>query len=217
MFSSTKFHLDDQVFPSIFKPSDSSVSLVFRELYNSPEITLIDLLDDQVSELIKAKNPSKSFSEAELASLVIQFFIDQDRDTYGNWVYFPWKKTLVRLLPEEDFIKVRTQRNNYKITPEEQSELRKKKIGIIGLSVGQSIAYAIALERGCGEMRLADFDTLELSNLNRIKAGVTDLGVEKVVLAAREISEIDPYLKITLFRKGITEANIESFYPKVES
>lgn len=129
MFSSTKFHLDDQVFPSIFKPSDSSVSLVFRELYNSPEITLIDLLDDQVSELIKAKNPSKSFSEAELASLVIQFFIDQDRDTYGNWVYFPWKKTLVRLLPEEDFIKVRTQRNNYKITPEEQSELRKRKLG----------------------------------------------------------------------------------------
>ncbi|MFC5625311.1 Rv1355c family protein [Algoriphagus winogradskyi] len=211
MLSSTQFHLDDQVFPLIFTPSDFSDSLIFRELYDSPQITIIDLLEDQVSELIKANNPSKSFTEAELSSLVIQFFVERDRESYGNWVYFPWKKALVRLLPEEDFIKVRTQRNNYKITTKEQKELRKKKIGLIGLSVGRSIAVTIALERGCGELRLADFDTLELSNLNRIKAGVLDLGIEKVVLAAREIFEIDPYLKITLYRNGVNEDNIDDF------
>lgn len=211
MYSSTKPDLDDQVCPSIFKPLDFSNSLIFRELYNSSEVTLIDLLEDQVGELIKANNPSKSFTEEQLSALVVQFFVEYDRDSYGNWVYFPWKKALVRLLPEEDFIKVRTQRNNYKITVQEQQELRKKKIGLIGLSVGRSIAVAIALERGCGELRLADFDTLELSNLNRIKAGVMDLGIEKVVLAAREIFEIDPYLKITLFRKGVNEDNIDDF------
>ena len=69
----------------------------------------------------------------------------------------------------------------------------------------------MALERSCGEMRLADFDTLELSNLNRLKAGVASLGVEKLIIAAREISEIDPFIKLTLFREGITEANIDSF------
>lgn len=211
MIVSSQFHLDNQVFPKIFRPLDFSESLIVNELFDSPEVHVIDHLDSQVGELIKALNPSRSFSKEELSASVTQFFIDQERDLYGNWVYFPWKKVLVRLLPEEDFILVRTQRNNYKITPLEQRELRKKKVGIIGLSVGQSIAYAIALERGCGELRLADFDTLELSNLNRIKASVTDLGVEKVVLAAREISEIDPYLKVTLFRKGISEGNIESF------
>ncbi len=211
MFTISQFRLEDQVYPKVFLPSEYSDSLTFKELYESPEIRILDQLDNQVGELVKALNPSKSFSEKELSTLVSQFFIDRERDTYGNWIYFPWKHVLVRLLPEEDFIRVRTQRNNYKITPEEQQELRRKKIGIIGLSVGQSIAYAIALERGCGELRLADFDTLELSNLNRIKAGVIDLGVEKVVLAAREISEIDPYLKITLFRDGISASTVESF------
>jgi hypothetical protein len=211
MIVSPQFHLDNQVFPKIFRPLDFSDSLIVKELLDTPEVRVIDHLDSQVGELIKALSPSRSFSKEELSASVTQFFIDQERDLYGNWVYFPWKKVLVRLLPEEDFILVRTHRNNYKITPLEQSELRKKKVGIIGLSVGQSIAYAIALERSCGELRLADFDTIELSNLNRIKAGVTDLGVEKVVLAAREISEIDPYLKVTLFRKGISEHNIESF------
>jgi molybdopterin/thiamine biosynthesis adenylyltransferase len=81
----------------------------------------------------------------------------------------------------------------------------------VGLSVGQSIALAMALERSFGEIRLADFDILELSNLNRLKAGVTSLGLEKVVIAAREISEIDPYLKVSLFRNGINEDNIEGF------
>lgn len=211
MFSSTQFHLENQVFPIIFHPVDFLESLIFKELYGNPEVRIVDQLDNQVGELIKAVNPSKSFSESELSAEVAQFFVDHERDRYGNWVYFPWKKVFVRLLPEEDFIRVRTQRNNYKITPQEQMELRQKKIGIIGLSVGQSIAFAIALERGCGELRLADFDTLELGNLNRLKAGVPDLGVEKVVLAAREIAEIDPYLKITLFREGISESNIENF------
>ncbi|WP_425637533.1 Rv1355c family protein [Algoriphagus yeomjeoni] len=211
MFSSTQFHLDDQVFPSIFKPSDFSDSSIFNELYHNSEVTVLDKLDDQVAELVKVDNPTLSFTKEELSTRVSHFFVEHDRSNYGNWVYFPWKKVLVRLLPEEDFIRVRTARNNYKITPQEQQELRKKKVGIIGLSVGQSIAFAIALERGCGELRLADFDTLELSNLNRIKAGVVDLGVEKVILAAREIFEIDPYLKVTLYRKGVNEDNIDDF------
>lgn len=117
----------------------------------------------------------------------------------------------MHLLPEKEFIKVRTLRNNYKITPLEQLELSQKKIGIVGLSVGQSVALAMALERSCGEMRLADFDSLELSNLNRIKAGVTSLGLEKLVIAAREISEIDPYIKLTLFDEGVQKENIDDF------
>ncbi|XFE76024.1 ThiF family adenylyltransferase [Algoriphagus halophilus] len=92
---------------------------------------------------------------------------------------------MVHVLAEEEFIKIRTLRNNFKITPSEQDLLSKKKVGIVGLSVGQSIALAMTLERGYGEIRLADFDTLELSNLNRLKAGVTSLGLEKVILAAR--------------------------------
>src|SRR5207253_859960 len=89
-------------------------------------------------------------------------------EEYGVWIFFPWSGRLVHLLDEEEFVELRTNRNMYKITPEERTVLSTKKIGVIGLSVGQSIALTLAMERSFGEIRLADFDTLDLSNLNRI-------------------------------------------------
>jgi tRNA A37 threonylcarbamoyladenosine dehydratase len=56
----------------------------------------------------------------------------------------------------------------------------RKRIGVVGLSVGQSVALTLALERSFGELRLADFDRLDLSNLNRIRAGVHDLNLPNV-------------------------------------
>src|SRR5690606_3514442 len=102
--------------------------------------------------------------------------------------------------------------NKFVITEAEQKTLQNKKIGIIGLSVGQSVALTLALERGCGELRLADFDTLELSNLDRIRTGVYNIGIKKSILVAREIAEIDPYLKVVLYNEGIHEDNIDEFF-----
>lgn len=212
MLISSKSALADQVYPVILNPKNPCDKEKLMELFNNPHITIVDQIDNQVADLMKSSNPTMVLSKGEINEMVEGFFNGQIKEDYGNWVYYPWKFAVVHLLPEKEFVKIRTLRNNYKITPQEQAELAKKKIGIVGLSVGQSIALAMALERSCGEMRLADFDTLELSNLNRLKAGVTSLGVEKIVIAAREISEIDPYLKLTLFRDGVTENNIESFF-----
>ncbi|UZD22561.1 Rv1355c family protein [Algoriphagus halophytocola] len=211
MVITKKYDPINQYYPVIFSMEESSDISAANELLASGNIRMMDELDNQVLELIKAQSPSQDFKSDELREKLSDFWDTNDRETYGNWVYYPWKFCMVRLLPEEDFITVRTQRNKYKITQAEQDALRKKKIGIIGLSVGQSIAFSIALERSCGELRLADFDHLELGNMNRIKAGVTDLGVEKVVIAAREISEIDPYLKLKVYREGISEENIAEF------
>ena len=67
------------------------------------------------------------------------------------------------------------------------------------------------MEGLAGELRLADFDTLELSNLNRIPGSVLDLGVNKAVVAARRIGEIDPYLRVVTIPEGITPENLGSF------
>src|SRR3954470_24461107 len=82
-------------------------------------------------------------------------------------------------------------------------------VGIVGLSVGQSVAVTMAMERSCGELRLADFDRLELTNLNRLRAGVHELGLPKVILAARQIAEIDPFLPVRCFPEGITAHNLD--------
>jgi nitroreductase len=67
------------------------------------------------------------------------------------------------------------------------------------------------MEGLAGEIRVADFDTLELSNLNRIPGSVLDLGVNKAVVAARRIGEIDPYLRVMTITEGITAENLGSF------
>ncbi|MBC8151040.1 MAG: ThiF family adenylyltransferase, partial [Bacteroidetes bacterium] len=81
----------------------------------------------------------------------------------------------------------------------------------VGLSVGHSAAVTIAMERSAGTIRIADFDDLELSNLNRIRAGVFELGLPKWLIAARTIAETDPYINVEVFPDGVKEENIERF------
>ena len=119
---------------------------------------------------------------------------------------------MAHLPSKREFVELRTNRNKYKISDEEGKRLAKAKIGIVGLSVGNSVTMAITLERGCGELRIADLDTIELSNLNRIQAGVHTIGISKAVLAARQIAEIDPFLKVSCFTEGVTENNISEFF-----
>jgi nitroreductase len=128
-----------------------------------------------------------------------------------RWVYFPWRRAAVRLLAPRGFATLRLDRNRNKLTHDEQARLRTLRIGVIGLSVGHSIAHCLAMEGVVGELRLADFDTVELSNLNRVPATVLDLGVNKAVVAARRISEIDPYLRVVPFTEGITAENLDEF------
>ncbi|MFT6843393.1 MAG: tRNA A37 threonylcarbamoyladenosine dehydratase [Psychroserpens sp.] len=173
-----------------------------------------DTIDTQILELLACRNPSLEKVNILNSGMVDEYLRgkNETRETYGVWVYYPWKNQLVHILDEEEFIEVRTNRNKYKITQEEQDLLRTKIIGIAGLSVGRAVATTMALERICGEIRLADFDDLELSNLNRINAPLSDMGIPKTISAAREIMEVDPFIKITCYSNGLTEENLEDFF-----
>ncbi len=181
-------------------------------LQDKAALFVSDEIQSQLRELVKSQRPWVRIKAEEFDGLIAAHLKGVPINAYGVWVYYPWNRRLVHLLDEDEFIEVRTNRNQYKITRQERDLLATKKIGIIGLSVGQSIALTLSMERGYGELRLADFDTLELSNLNRIRAGVHNLGLPKVVIAAREIAEIDPFLKVTCFFDGLTEANMDDFF-----
>ncbi|SFE86196.1 ThiF family protein [Pedobacter antarcticus] len=178
---------------------------------NNPDILIYDTIYTQLTELIRLQHPTQR-PDASATAILISEHAGKDLKSYGVWVYYPWSKKLVHLLDEEEFVFVRTSRNIYKITPEEIQILRNKKIGIIGLSVGQSIALTLATERTCGELRLADFDEIELSNMNRIKVGVAELGLNKAIVAARQIAELDPFIDVKCFTSGVNAQNINSFF-----
>ena len=201
--------------PLFYRLNNTKDARLLKELIKTyPYLSVNDTILGQIRELIKLKNPKINFTTNELNALADKHLKDHGNNEYGVWVYYPWSYRLVHILDEEEFIEVRTNRNQYKITPEEQVILAKQKIGIIGLSVGQSVSLTMAMERGFGEIRLADFDRIELSNLNRIRTGVHNLDVSKVMVVAREIAEIDPFLKVKCFFEGLTENNIHDFYTK---
>jgi molybdopterin/thiamine biosynthesis adenylyltransferase len=185
----------------------------FSTLRNDFTIELHDSIETQLLELLVCRNPSLSKDEILSANMIQEHLSlhGETLHTYGVWVHYPWKRQLVHILDEEEFIEVRTNRNKYKITQEEQDSLCSKIIGIVGLSVGRTIATTIALERIAGEIRLADFDEIELSNLNRIHAPLSEMGLNKAISTAREIAEIDPYIKVTCYTEGLTAENMVSF------
>jgi len=198
--------------PIVLSPDSPQDSKKIKTILGDSSIMVTDTIENQVAELIKIRNPSQSFTPEVLQEKVKKFFKEKDKDAYGVWVYYPWRNTFVRLLDKEDFIQLRTSRNKYKITQEEQDLLQQKTIGVIGLSVGQSVALSLAMERTFGELRIADFDTLDLSNMNRIRTGLFNLGMKKAWIVAREIAEIDPFLKVTVYEEGITEENMDDFF-----
>jgi molybdopterin/thiamine biosynthesis adenylyltransferase len=128
-----------------------------------------------------------------------------------RWAFYPWRRAVVRILGPRAFRLVRLDRNRNLITAAELDRLARLRIGVVGLSVGHAIAYTLAAQGLCGELRLTDFDDLELSNLNRVPASVFDLGVNKAAVCARRIAELDPYLPVTVMPSGIAPQTVDEF------
>ncbi|MFJ6054006.1 ThiF family adenylyltransferase [Streptomyces sp. NPDC092307] len=190
-------------------PGDAATLATLRESKRPHEVH--DRIEDQVAELLGCLAPQDPFG-GRSPSRAVADVLGACPDDYGRWAWYPWSRRLVHVLPEEQFRLVRTDRNRDKITREEQQSLLRRRIGVIGLSVGSSAALTCAMEGVGGAFRLADFDRLGLSNLNRLRAGVHELGLEKSVLCARRMYELDPYLDIEIHRGGVTEENIAAFF-----
>jgi len=197
--------------PKIFRISDAADAEHFNLLVGDPDLIIHDTIQLQLIELFKIRQPGVPLDSSTVNALIAQHLGEKGLHEYGVWVWYPWCRRLVHVLDRHEFTELRTSRNKYKITTGEQEALAQKCIGIVGLSVGSAVAYTIAMERGCGKMKLADFDTIDLSNLNRIRASLKDLGLNKAVLMAREIAELDPFLDIEVYVDGITQENLSTF------
>ncbi|MGE2725993.1 Rv1355c family protein [Mycolicibacterium pulveris] len=142
-----------------------------------------------------------------------------DVDVTGEpvrWAYYPWRAKVVSVLGPHGFRRLRLDRNRNLVTAAELDRLSRLRIGVVGLSVGHAIAYTLAAQGFCGELRLSDFDVLELSNLNRVPATVFDLGLNKAVVCARRIAELDPYLRVVVQTDGITTDSVDEFMDNVD-
>lgn len=172
---------------------------------------VIDTVTGSLRELLIIRNPKlKSSSDEVVASKLRQF----GAEVWGAkplFVYYPWKKVAVRILNEEIYFELRTARNRNIITAEEQRKYRDIRVGVVGLSIGSNVLNALVFSGGPKFLKIADFDTIEITNLNRLRAPLYSVGENKAEVAARQVWELDPFADIDIWDKGVSRETIEKF------
>lgn len=202
--------------PVIIFGSETGAQTRLLSLFETYKPIVVDAISDQIEELYWIRHPFGDSSNPADVDACRQFVENysptgSNRWQLGNWVYWPWRNTLVHVLPEDEYFEVRTSRNRNLINAEEQRAFRSAHVAVAGLSVGNSIALMLSVMGGPKRMHLADFDRLALSNMNRIRTGAHSIGLYKTHVAANEILEIDPYADLKLFPEGFTLENAEAF------
>lgn len=173
-------------------------------------LSVVDEWAEQKKELFLVNHPKRVITGVKAGDYLGK--ADSLKD--GVWVYYPWRFSLVHCLSKKEFIKLKTSRNFNLITPAEQRLADKVKIGIAGLNVGNPGAVCLGLTGVGSLIKLADIDNLSVSNLNRFRAGVCDLGVNKATLTARQIAEINPFVDLQVFDQGININELDKFLLK---
>ncbi len=171
----------------------------------------VDSIEVQLRQLVSSRSPNKKMDASQISAKCLEITHEADIEQFGCWVYYSWSGQLVHVLPLPLFCELRLNRNRNKITQPEQERLARLTIGVIGLSAGNAAALTLALEGIGGKFKLADFDHLDLSNMNRLRTSVHDLSLPKTVITARQIFEINPFIEIELFHQGVTADNVEEF------
>lgn len=200
-------HKDDNFVAQIFDLKNKTDEKIILQLIKDGLITeAIDEYAEAQRELFLVKHPKFLFKGRQSPADISV--------NDGVWIYYSWRRTLVHCLQKNDFVFLKTSRNFNLILPEEQKKISKINIGVAGLNVGNPGAVCLGLE-GVGKLfKLADFDTLSISNLNRFRAGLCELGVNKAVLTARQIAEINPFIKVDVFAQGILPEKLDDFLLK---
>src|SRR3954447_3253308 len=115
---------------------------------DDPGITVVDELASQLEQLARCRAPRDGDPVAAL-------------DVEGVWFYYPWRHTLVHVLPVALHRELRFDRNRYAITAQEQERLSGLRIAVAGLSVGRAVVTTLVHEGVGGELRLGGFRGFE--------------------------------------------------------
>lgn len=172
-------------------------------------VKFVDAFNPELRELFKIRHPKFKNDKEKLKE-----FLNKSRKIKGIYVYFPWNNIAVYTLPEKLFFEVRTARNKNLITKEEQQKFYNTKVGIIGMSIGSNILWPLLISGGGKFLRIADPDTIELTNLNRLFYPISEIGENKTIAALRRAYELNPFIKIDPWVNGVESKNIEKFISK---
>ena len=177
----------------------------------NPHIIFVDAFSRQLKELFFIDNHEYIGMEKEKVYETDDFKkYAIEKESNFTYIYYPWNYHLVKCIQEEDYFRLKTNRNQDLITAEEQIKLASYNVAVLGMSVGSNIAFVLTQAGISKHITIADFDALDTTNLNRILAGVHQIGINKTVVAAQRIYEDNPFAKVTLWSSGVNMDNLET-------
>jgi tRNA threonylcarbamoyladenosine dehydratase len=187
--------------PTILKVSGGSGRSGLTQLFGTG-VDVIDPVNEIIEELCQLR-------ACEGATGQTRDIMHAEDDAFGHWVYLPWKNAVVRYPDPDDHYELRTFRNRHVITADEHQLLRHQTVAFFGLSVGRRVLSQVA-QLGIGNRYLfGDPDRISVTNLNRLNSSMSEVGLSKTVSAAREISDIDPYIAQVHLEDGYTTPEAE--------
>ncbi len=89
-------------------------------------------------------------------------------------------------------------------------------VGIAGLGgLGSTVAAALA-RTGIGRLLIADFDTVEPSNLNRQQYFTDQIGTKKTEATIENLRRINPTVKVDAYDIKLDAGNLEKIFAEAE-
>ena len=201
--------------PTIFdlnKPGDKAkLAKLKKQIHGLREVSS----DTFLTEITKVRNPHIKDTEVlkELRKKI------QESVSPGLVVYLPWKMCICHVPSKKIYFELTTARNRQLINENEQNKLRKTVVAFFGMSVGSQAALVWMMESRADVIKIADFDTVDVSNLNRIRFGVDALGRYKTEIVTEGLYEINPFTDVLAFRESSNKESIQKILtgnPKVD-
>jgi molybdopterin/thiamine biosynthesis adenylyltransferase len=193
-----------------FKPTmlqgDSAIQDVIRE----KGAEFLDLHPSQLKELFIIRNLQQIQDKTRVDDMDELKKFRKEKATDSRYFYYPWLNKILKTASEQDFFTLKTNRNRDLISEGEQEKLKDFTVAVLGLSVGSNIAFLLTQAGISNKIFLADPDTLDTTNLNRLLTGLQDSGINKAVIAARKIHEANPYADAVPIAAAIDEERLEA-------
>lgn len=200
--------------PHINKFENGSLTKLFN--FRTPKLT-VDIYRECIEDLFRIAHPyipvgteifDKSFARYSKYML--------SRSSYEKnacILRFPWRNDCSYIIPNQIlYHSLRTSRNRYLISEEEQAIFRASTVGIAGLSVGSNILNSLVLSGGPARYSLADGDTLSLTNMNRIYDSLVNIGRSKLVNVMQKNLELDPYISFNYEQNYLSRQGFDKFF-----
>jgi hypothetical protein len=176
-------------------------------------------VDGLMEDLAPGSKLADRFTEEILPAYYEALENNPEKPQFGNIFYYPLHKSLVIYAPAEWHKIALVARNSNLIRNLNQSigweEMRsifeKVTVGDAGASVGKNIFLRNIDTLRPDKAKIADPRNYKPTNINRTHIGFRDIGVNKAVVAARQVHEADPYISISVYSEGLHAGNLDDF------